>query len=70
MIAQTYQCSCADGIEYGWTIKESPDHDDTLYDIVLGRYNDEQGALEAVEAWKETRAAAEAFAAALPKGSK
>jgi len=37
MIYETYVCSLADGRdEYGFTFKEHPDTDDTVFDIVIG----------------------------------
>lgn len=70
MVAETYTCACEGYTEYGWTIKESPDADDTLYDIVVGTVFDDvehDAAVAEIEAgWAATRLAAEAFAAALP----
>lgn len=69
MVAETFTCACEGYTEYGWTIKESHDHDDSLYDIVIGSVSYETSDNEArkqIEAgWDGTRKAAEAFAAAL-----
>ena len=69
MVAETFTCACDGYTEYGWTIKESPDHDDSLYDIVVGTVGNDVPAAKASEqierGWDKTRKAAEAFAAAL-----
>lgn len=73
MVAETYTCACDGYTEYGWTIKESPDTDDSLYDIVVGTVHYDvphDDAVATIEAgWEKTRHAAEAFAAALSEGA-
>jgi hypothetical protein len=69
MVTETYTCACEGYTEFGWTIKESHDHDDALYDIIIGTVSydtpDDQAVKEIEAAWERTRKAAEAFAAAL-----
>lgn len=71
MVAETYTCACDGYTEYGWTIKESPEHDDTLYDIIIGSVSYSVPPAEAVKqiesGWLATKEAAEAFAAKAPR---
>jgi hypothetical protein len=68
-IAETYTCACDGYTEYGWTIKESHDHDDAICDIVIGTvsYDIAEAAAQIEAGWKKTRQAAEAFAKEIGK---
>ena len=67
MIAETYVCYLDNGnAEYGYTLKQSPDSDDSEFDIVLGQSKSAKEIDQSLASFKDT---ANRIAAMLSEGT-